>query len=177
MEVDGTLRRRYFLGARGLNCHRSLLRAKSIAIGIAPRQHRYARTRRWQFQIFAETWTKLSLSQPTEEDSCGDAHDILFRPTMRYESCGSGAAMEMDFSFRSRMLRFVFFSAGTQYLVHYLPSERHDHVLPSASPQRQPPALRRLRLGMAVARKRPTRLFRCRPLCACRPNQIGRAHV
>jgi hypothetical protein len=92
------------LGTRELNCHQPLLRAKSIAIGIAPRHHRYARARRWQFQIFAETWMKLSLSQPTEEDSCGGTYDILFLPTMRHESCGHGAATEMDFSFCSRLL-------------------------------------------------------------------------
>jgi hypothetical protein len=56
--------------------------AKSIAIGTAPQRHRYAGARRWQFQIFAESWTKLSLLQQIEEDSCGDAHDILFPPTM-----------------------------------------------------------------------------------------------
>ena len=39
--------------------------------------------------------------------------------------------MEMDFSFRSRTLRFVFFSAGTQYLVHYL----HQSVTTMSSRQ------------------------------------------
>src|SRR5437879_5659864 len=59
--------------------------AKSIAIGTAPHRHRYAGARRWQFQIFAESWTKLSLLRPTEEESCGDAWDVLFRPMMRRE--------------------------------------------------------------------------------------------
>jgi hypothetical protein len=96
------------------------LRAKSIAIGIAPRRYRYARARHWQFQIFARTWTKLSRSQPIAEDSCGDACDISFLPMMRHESCGYGAATEMDFSFCSYLRHSVFFNADTQYLVHDL---------------------------------------------------------
>jgi hypothetical protein len=93
---------------------------------------------------------------------------------MRHESCGRGVATEMDFSFRRVCSRFVFFSTGTQYLVHTLPSERGTHVLPSAPSQRQPPALWRLRLGMAVARERPTRLLRRRPLRARRKNRRTR---
>ena len=59
--------------------------------------------------------------------------------------------------------QLVCISASTQYLVHYLPSERGNHVLPSASAQRQPSPPWRLRCGMARCRRttrRPTRRAR-----------------
>jgi hypothetical protein len=55
----------------------SLLCADSIAKANAPCRHRYARERRWQFQIFAESWTKLPLRPQAEENSCGGARDVL----------------------------------------------------------------------------------------------------
>src|SRR2546421_1162853 len=108
IELDGTRRRGHSLGACGLNCHRPLLRAKSIAIGIAPHRHRYAHARRWQFKILGETWTKLSLSQPTEEDSCGGAYDILLLPITPHAICAFGAVTETDFSFCSQLLPIRF---------------------------------------------------------------------
>jgi D-hexose-6-phosphate mutarotase len=59
--------------------------AKSIAIGIAPHQHGYARASRWQFQIFAETWMKLSRLSSNEEDSCGGACCVSFPPMRTHE--------------------------------------------------------------------------------------------
>jgi hypothetical protein len=61
--------------------------------------HGYARACRWQFQIFAGTWTKLSPLQSNEEDSCGGACCISFLPIVTHEMRVTNPGTETDISF------------------------------------------------------------------------------